>query len=189
MTGIWYVRARNVRNVAVQSTKRLRHVNATAYVHPRARVARDLVLGDYAFVGPYCELDPGVEIGRYTMLAPHVAVLGDDHLWDVVGVPTQFAGRPPQRRTLIEDDVWIGYAAVVRRGVHIARGSIVAACSVVTHDVPRYAVVAGTPARVVRERFPDSADREAHDAVLDGPTVSPRFAGRLGAPSAQEVGR
>ena len=120
------------------------------------------------------------------MLAPHVAVLGDDHVWDVPGSPIQFAGRPAQSRTIVEDDVWVGYGAVVRRGVRIGRGAIVSARAVVTHDVPRYAVVAGIPAKVVRQRFPDPADQERHDVMLDGPTVAPRFAGPLGAPVAGE---
>lgn len=56
---------------------------------------------------------------------------------------------------VIEDDVWIGHGAVILPGCRrIGRGSIVGAGAIVTHDVPRYAVVAGNPARVVRQRFP-----------------------------------
>ena len=56
---------------------------------------------------------------------------------------------------VIEDDVWIGHHAVILPGCRrIGRGSIVGAGAIVTRDVPRYAIVAGNPARVLRERFP-----------------------------------
>ena len=52
---------------------------------------------------------------------------------------------------VIEDDVWIGENATILKGVTIGRGSVVACCSVVTKDVPPYTIVAGNPARVVKE--------------------------------------
>ncbi|MEX4006766.1 CatB-related O-acetyltransferase [Neoaquamicrobium sediminum] len=55
--------------------------------------------------------------------------------------------------TVIGNDVWIGMEAVVMPGVTIGDGAIVAARSVVTHDVPPYAIVAGNAARVVKMRF------------------------------------
>ncbi|WP_321576530.1 MULTISPECIES: CatB-related O-acetyltransferase [unclassified Sphingomonas] len=56
---------------------------------------------------------------------------------------------------VIEDDVWIGHHAIILPGCRrIGRGSVIGAGAIVTRDVPRYAVVVGNPARVVRERFP-----------------------------------
>ena len=52
---------------------------------------------------------------------------------------------------VIEDNVWIGEKASIMPGVHIGKGAIIAANSVVTHDVPAYAVVAGTPAKVIKQ--------------------------------------
>lgn len=55
---------------------------------------------------------------------------------------------------VIEDDVWIGHQAVILPGCRrIGRGSIIGAGAIVTRDVPRYAIVAGNPARVLRSRF------------------------------------
>jgi acetyltransferase-like isoleucine patch superfamily enzyme len=51
----------------------------------------------------------------------------------------------------IEDDVWIGSGAIITDGVRVGHGAVVAAGAVVTQDVPPHAVVAGAPARVVRE--------------------------------------
>lgn len=53
----------------------------------------------------------------------------------------------------IGNDVWIGEAAFIRRGVTIGDGAVIAARAVVTRDVPPYAIVAGSPARIIRYRF------------------------------------
>lgn len=55
---------------------------------------------------------------------------------------------------IIDDDVWIGYRSTILSGVHIGQGAVVAAGSVVAHDVPPYAVVGGVPAKVIKYRFP-----------------------------------
>ena len=167
---------RRQRNTAVLWGKRLPDVHRTSFVDRSARVSRDLVAEAYVFIARGCHIDPGVHIGRYSMLAPEVAIVGDDHVWDVVGIPIQFAGRPRQTSTEIADDVWIGYRALIRRGVTIHRGAIVAAHSVVTRDVPAYAIVAGCPAVVVGERFSDPEDRGRHDKSLSGAVVATNFA-------------
>lgn len=51
---------------------------------------------------------------------------------------------------VIEDDVWIGFKSSILKGVTIGRGSVIAACSLVTKDVPPFTLVAGNPARVMR---------------------------------------
>ena len=56
---------------------------------------------------------------------------------------------------IIQDKVWIGLNAVILKGVTIGEGAVVAAASVVTKDVPAYAIVAGNPARVIRELASD----------------------------------
>lgn len=53
----------------------------------------------------------------------------------------------------VDDDVWIGYGATILSGVHIGQGVVVAAGSVVTRDVPPYAIVGGVPANVIKYRF------------------------------------
>jgi len=55
----------------------------------------------------------------------------------------------------ISHDVWIGHGAIVLPGRNVGTGAVVAAGAVVTKDVPAYAIVAGNPARVIRQRFPD----------------------------------
>lgn len=54
---------------------------------------------------------------------------------------------------IVEDDVWIGFGSIILSGVKIGRGSVVAAGSVVTKDIPPYAIVGGTPAKIIKYRF------------------------------------
>jgi acetyltransferase-like isoleucine patch superfamily enzyme len=61
--------------------------------------------------------------------------------------------RGDKYRIVVEDDVWIGYGAIVLSGVTIGRGSIVAAGAIVTKDVPRYSIVASQPSVVLKSRF------------------------------------
>ena len=54
---------------------------------------------------------------------------------------------------IIDDDVWIGYRSIIMSGVHIGQGAIIAAGSIVTKDIPPYAVVGGIPAKIIKYRF------------------------------------
>lgn len=77
---------------------------------------------------------------------------------------------PYKGNTVIGNDVWIGYDALIMPGVHIGDGAIIAARAVVSRDVPPYTVVAGNPARVVKERFaPELAQRLQAIAWWDQP--------------------
>ncbi len=151
-----------------------RGLHESAYVVDVDRVSRDLVLGEFAFVNYGCHICPGVRVGRYSMLAPRVAIVGGDHIYDLAGTPIIYSGRPGMPITEIGDDVWIGYGSVIMAGVTIGRGAIVAAGSVVTHDVPSYSIVCGVPARFMRDRF-NGEERLKHDEMLGGPP----FAGAL----------
>ncbi|MGV5001027.1 CatB-related O-acetyltransferase [Shewanella xiamenensis] len=65
----------------------------------------------------------------------------------------------------IDDDVWIGFNSIILSGVHIGRGSIVAAGSVVTKSFPPYSVIGGNPAKFIKERL--SSDDIAHAEKID----------------------
>lgn len=63
---------------------------------------------------------------------------------------------------IVDDDVWIGERATIMSGVHIGQGAVIAAGSVVTHDIPPYAVVGGVPAKIIKYRF----SKEIIDGLL-----------------------
>jgi carbonic anhydrase/acetyltransferase-like protein (isoleucine patch superfamily) len=153
----------------------LRHVDRLAWIHRWADVRPDLQAGPYSFVSFHCMVMNDVSIGKYSMLAPRVAIVGVDHFYDIAGVPIQFTGRPPSRKTVIEDDVWVGLGSTIMQGVTIGRGSIIAARSVVTRDVPPYEIWGGVPAKKIRDRFVTAEERERHDRMLNGPLVKPNW--------------
>jgi acetyltransferase-like isoleucine patch superfamily enzyme len=147
----------------------LRRVHRTFYLRSPLGISKDLVAGQYGLMGDGCWICPNVVIGNYVMFAPQVAILGGDHRYDIPGTPMLFSGRPSTPPTTIENDVWIGFRVIIMAGVRIGRGSIVAAGSVVTKDVEPYTIVAGVPAKLVRNRFQNAEDIARHDAMLAEP--------------------
>lgn len=174
--GTLYRQLRRIRNQAMLKWRRLRAVHSTSSIHPSSTVARDLQTAEYVFIGRRCLIAPGVRIGRYTMLASGVAIVGDDHAWNDPAVPMQFSGRPRQRTTDIGADVWLGHGVLLMRGLSIGDGAIVAAGSVVTHDVPAREIWAGVPAQKLRDRFNTPAENDIHRAMVDGPLAGANFA-------------
>jgi acetyltransferase-like isoleucine patch superfamily enzyme len=97
-----------------------------------------------------------IRIGNKVMFGPHVTLIGGGHNTAEVGrFMTDVTEKHPgdDLGIVIEDDVWVGTRAVILRGVTVGRGSIVGAGSVVTKNVPPYAIVAGCPARVIKFRW------------------------------------
>lgn len=146
----------------------------TAYLARKSDLSKDLRVGAYSYIGPGAIISPNVSIGKYTMLGPSVFILGADHIFNSVGTPTIFSGRPQPSQTIIGDDVWIGARATIIAGNKIGNGAIVAAGSVVTKDVPEFAIVAGIPAKIIRMRFTDS-EQESHRRMLADKPREGRF--------------
>lgn len=96
-----------------------------------------------------CYLD--VEIGATTIVADRVYVCDFDHVYDDIHLPIKDQGivKSPVR---IGPDCWVGTKVTVLRGVRVGAGSVLAAHTVVNHDVPPMSVVAGVPGRVVKDR-------------------------------------
>jgi maltose O-acetyltransferase len=89
-----------------------------------------------------------VTIGANCQIGTHVMIMDNDfHRLE----PDRRLERPPSRPITIGDNVWIGGHSIVLPGVTIGRDSVVGAGSVVTRDVPPRTVVAGNPARHLRD--------------------------------------
>jgi len=152
-------------------------VHPTCYFHSSWGLSRDVIAHEFVFVSYGCQIWPRTEIGAYTMLAPNVTIVGGDHVIDKAGTPIIFSGRPKMPKTKIGRDVWLGMNAVVSAGVTIGDGSVVAAGSVVTKDVPPMEIWGGVPAKKIKDRFADPADRERHLAMLRQPPAEGEFVG------------
>ena len=125
------------------------------------RIGDKVVFGSDTRVN--CQLD--IEIGATTLVADWVYIADFDHRFEDLDRPIKDQGiaKAPVR---IGPDVWLGTKCTVTRGVSIGRGSVVAAHAVVTRDVPPYQVVAGVPARVLRDRMADYAAAATRRAAV-----------------------
>ena len=125
-----------------------KHVN----IQPKATIARRIKLGDESGIGYKCLIQGNVTIGNHVMMDPEVYIYTQNHRFDRTDIPMDQQGFAEEKPVIIEDDVWIGSRVTILPGVTIGRGSVVGAAAVVTKDVPRYSVVAGNPARIVKRR-------------------------------------
>ena len=119
-----------------------------------------LVVGDYVGMSEGCfiQVRGPVRIGSHVMMGPGVRIFSENH--KVGSVDQLLVEQPSVRKGVcIEDDIWIGSGATILDGVTIGRGSVVGAGSVVTRNVPPFSIVAGVPARVIKERKPVMEDK------------------------------
>lgn len=120
-------------------------------------------VGDFTYIGKNCDITKAI-IGRYCSIANNVSIGPGEH--DINRISTSSLlykdgfDDLTHENCIIEDDVWIGVDSIIRRGVTVGTGSVVAANSFVNKDIPPFAVVGGNPARIIRYRLRDSASRD-----------------------------
>ena len=119
-------------------------------------------LGDRSSIGDYTHIHGEVKIGRDVMMAAQCALIASNHNYESIDVPMNQQGMVDDA-IVIGNDIWIGYGVTILAGVHVGDGAVIAARSVVTHDVPSYAVVGGVPARVLKFRRKDSESKRKVD--------------------------
>lgn len=117
-------------------------IGAMSYVRSRSELI------NVSSIGRFCSIANGVVIGQER--AAHPLDWVSSHPFQYTG--TALSYRPHGEGATIGHDVWIGRDAIVMEGVRVGIGAAIAARSVVTRDVPPYAVVAGMPAKIVRFR-------------------------------------
>lgn len=128
----------------------------------------DVVIGNNVQFGNGCNVASNVHFGNNVLMAGNVQFVGrHDHSFSTPGVTIWDGERGENGTTLVEDDVWLGASVIVISGVTIGRGSIVAAGSVVTGDIPPCEIWAGVPAKKVKDRFTCEADKVKHLAFLE----------------------
>ena len=112
----------------------------------------NMKFGNNVSVHPMCyfQASGGIEIGNDVSIAHGVTLMTQNHSYADISIPIK--DQPViSKPIVIEDNVWIGAKATVLYGCKIAKNSVVAAGAVVTKDVPPNSVVAGVPARVIKE--------------------------------------
>ncbi|PRD39388.1 UNVERIFIED_CONTAM: cat [Trichonephila clavipes] len=131
-------------------------------------------MDSYSFCGYNCSI-VNTKIGKFCSIASGVVIGGIAHPVHFVStspvflshkdsVRTKFSHHEylPEIHTNIGHDVWIGEGAFIKAGVKIGNGAVIGMGSVVTKDVPDYAIVAGNPAKIIRYRF----EQEIIDALI-----------------------
>lgn len=128
---------------------------------------KKVTVGKYSY-GPlkvisYNSSDPSLRIGCFCSIAEDVKfMLGGNHYYkSLLSFPvrsfvTDQAEALSNGEIIVDDDVWIGAGSTIMSGVHLAKGTIVAAGAVVTHSTTPYTIVAGIPAKKIKSRFSDA---------------------------------
>lgn len=133
-----------------------------------------LEIGDYSYIsGPRAYIE-AAKIGKYCSIARQtiIGVSDHDHGWLTTSPIANCKNygfinidKPQKQKPapIIGNDVWVGANAIIFRGVIIGDGAVIAAGSVVTKDVPPYAIVGGVPAKVIKMRFSEEIINELKD--------------------------
>jgi acetyltransferase-like isoleucine patch superfamily enzyme len=135
-----------------------------------------LNIGDYVYIGKQVHIEADCNIGNFVLIANRAAIVGrHDHDFRAVGFPVRFAPwigsskfrtRSERRPAIIENDVWVGYGAIILTGVHIGRGAIIGAGSLVTQNVSPYTISTGVPSKEIGRRFSSNKEIEVHEKKI-----------------------
>ncbi len=110
----------------------------------------DIIIGERTRIGLSNTLIGPVSVGNDVMFAQNIVASGLNHTYEDVSMSIHDQ-KVTTAEIKIEDEAWIGANAVIVAGVTIGKHSVVAAGSVVTKDVPPYSIVAGNPARLLKQ--------------------------------------
>ena len=160
-----------LKHISNINISKLSFIDRNSRIDKRAKINRnvhviDSTIGRYSYVGPnswvciaevgsFCSFAANVNIGlgnhtmQYKSTSPIFTevVNATGHSW------IKQEKSLPFKRTIIGNDVWIGYGAKVISGVKIGDGACIGAGALVTKDVPPYAIVGGVPAKIIKYRF------------------------------------
>jgi acetyltransferase-like isoleucine patch superfamily enzyme len=152
----------------------MRQLDPSFTLHQAESKVANVQVGDYTYTADvvpefiaYLPTDTLI-IGKFCSLANGAILFaGGEHRHDWISAyPFRIAfgdplankdGHPASKGpTIVGNDVYLGYHAIVLSGVKVGNGVIIGAGSVVTQDVPDYAIVGGNPARVIKMRMTDA---------------------------------
>lgn len=116
-------------------------------------LGKGLVMGEHSSIGPYGYVGCSgkITIGSNVMLGPKCSLFAENHVFENTDATIKEQG-VKQKGITIEDDCWIGSNTIILDGVTIGKGSVIAAGSVVSKDVPAYSVLIQKKPTEIRER-------------------------------------
>lgn len=141
-------------------------ISRKAKVYGHVQVTHS-TMGDYSYVGRNSRIIHA-DIGKFCSIASETKIGMGTHTLDKISTSPIFTEAKngtkhswvkesavnPFKKVTVGNDVWIGVRVMVMGGIRIGDGAVIGAGSIVTKDIPPYAVVAGVPAKVIRYRFP-----------------------------------
>jgi len=120
-------------------------------VKSEADISPNIQVGDFSEIGTRALIQSNVEIGNYVIMGPDVKIYSRNHEFKDITIPIALQGKK-YYQTKIGHDVWIGANVLILPGVTIGDHSIIGAGTVVTKDVPPYAIVVGNPGQIIKFR-------------------------------------
>jgi acetyltransferase-like isoleucine patch superfamily enzyme len=129
-----------------------------ASISPNVRIKGKFEMGSGSSFAYNCCISgesSGIFIGKNVMIAPNCVLVAFNHGFDRLDIP--MVQQPNKEAPIyIDDDVWIAANCTIACGVKIGTGSIIAANSAVTKDIPPYSIAGGVPAKVIKSRLNSS---------------------------------
>lgn len=132
------------------------HVELTAWNNYKGQQFKpEIIIGDGTSIRDYSQITAinSIRIGNGVLTGPNILITDNAHgasVAEILDIAPNLRPLSSKGPVIIEDNVWIGTKASIMPGVHIGKGAIIAANSVVTHDIPPYCVAAGIPAKVIK---------------------------------------
>jgi len=156
---IWYTKVRrrikmlSLRSAFKSSGRNFIFDPYGTYTYQNICIGNDVFLGEGAHLSSTLSQ---IIIGDKVMLGPNVMMITGDHNTSVIGSYMKDVSvklDENDQPIIIKNDVWIGAGAIILKGVTVGEGSIIAAGSLVREDILPNSIVAGVPAKYIRDRF------------------------------------
>lgn len=113
----------------------------------------NIEIGEESSLGINCYVPDDIIIGKYVMMGPNCYIFHANHETIDINKPMCLQGRAIHKKTIIEDDVWIGRNVTMTPGRIIKKGSIIGACCLLCKNFPEYSVIGGNPSKLIKSRL------------------------------------